>query len=380
MAEYSELLAWAIEKGVGVNKISPKRIPGAGLGIVAAEDIEVNDIVLKVPAACLRTVDTFPTKLKSKLPKDMTVHSLLALDIVLDPTSAYSIWQAAFPPFSDFQKCIPLLWDSSTTSSHLPFTVRKLVDHQLEKLSRDWSIISPVFPDLSEDRYTHAWLLVNTRTFYYATSRHERLYPKDDRMALQPIADLFNHSSCGGCTVSFDSRVLDSEGFAVKATRAYKKGQEVTISYGNHSNDLLLAEYGFCLEENEWDEVCIDEAILPLLSKTQKEILKDRGFKGGYIIDGRTPVCYRTEVAVRVMLLGERKWEKFVGGEDDGNDSQREVDRTVLNALQKWRNEEYKMGNDIKGDAGKGLRLRWKQIWHIVTETCEILEERVKEA
>lgn len=41
MESHEELLAWAIERGVKLNAIEPKRIPGRGIGIVAARAIKV---------------------------------------------------------------------------------------------------------------------------------------------------------------------------------------------------------------------------------------------------------------------------------------------------------------------------------------------------
>ena len=72
--------------------------------------------------------------------------------------------------------------------------------------------------------------IINTRTFYYVTAQMEA-YPPDDRLALLPVADLFNHAA-GGCQVSFTPDGC----FSVCADRVYRAGEEVYVSYGEHSN------------------------------------------------------------------------------------------------------------------------------------------------
>ncbi len=64
-------------------------------------------------------------------------------------------------------------------------------------------------------------------------------------MAQSPFSDYFNHtSSPSACNVLFSS-----SGYTITTPAKIKQGEEVYISYGNHSNDFLLTEYGFILPE-----------------------------------------------------------------------------------------------------------------------------------
>jgi hypothetical protein len=121
------------------------------------------------------------------------------------------------------------------------------------------------------------------------------------------------------------SRLLDT-----KSARIDKLRRE---SYGNHSNDFLLAEYGFILDENKWGEISLDEVILPLFSEEQKHKLKEAGFLGNFILDRET-VCYRTQIALRLLCMPPDRWERLVANSlEDGDKHQVAVNNIWLTAL-----------------------------------------------
>jgi hypothetical protein len=402
-----------------------------------------------VPTSCLRCINTVPQALRAALPPDMSVHGLLAADMALeaaavrekpskktrkekqegDDTNAttatssssllldcyltpspYAPWNAVLPTPADLTS-MPLVWPPALQVL-LPGPAAKLLAAQQAKLARDWAAVrdAGILPDSGDttpadgevpQTYRHAWLLVNTRTFYYeaplptattpsttagaATPRRrpgantkrqqpppppqqqqqqagKRASNTDDNMALQPVADLFNHDGAAGCGVAFDAA-----SFVVKAARAHAAGDEARIRYGRHGGDFLAVEYGFVPDGgDEWDEVGLDEVILPRLQRGGEEEeeeerpgegggvdekarkrkrkdsscnsnnnnkaptdagqkaaaerrqqraarwrdrLEERGFLGGYVLDQRT-VCYRTQVALRALLALEKAEER----------------------------------------------------------------------
>lgn len=186
-------------------------------------------------------------------------------------------------------------------------------------------------------------------------------------MAQSPFADYFNHtSSPSACNVSFSS-----SGYSISTPVAVKAGQELYISYGNHSNDFLLAEYGFILplDTNIWDEVGLDEYILPLLFEKQKDALKERGFLGQYVLDSST-VCHRTQVALRILVVNARKWERFVDGMEDGEKEQADVDKVLLKVVMNFKRDVKSKLRAVEGLGGhvgtpeqrQTVERRWKQI------------------
>ena len=135
-----------------------------------------------------------------------------------------------------------------------------------------------------------------------------------------------------------------------------------------HSNDYLLAEYGFVLEENGCDEISLDDQILPLLSEKQKMELEFEGFLGHYVLDRET-VCQRTQVALRLLCTSAKKWKRFVDGTADGRDSQDEVDAILAGVIKRQKEEAQKSIERIsklrKGldSQRETLSRRWKQIF-----------------
>lgn len=331
--------------------------------------------ILQVPTALLRTINTVPRKsVRQKLPMDMSVHGLLAVDLALDKSDMYAEWNAVCPSKSDIESSVPLAW-STDLQSHLPSPAAELLRKQQAKFTRDWNIVRAAFPDITEEDYRYAWLLVNTRTFYHSTPKTEKMH-RDDRMALQPVADLFNHAD-EGCDVHFNP-----ECFTIRTNRAYEEGEEVYICYGRHGNDFLLAEYGFILHVNQWDEVGLDDIILPELSKKQTQELEDAGFLGNYRLDA-SQVCYRTQTALRILALDLGTWRRVVDGLDDEDDSKEMADELLLRLLKRYDQDVVKIIEDVEGlpdhgDHSQGqkrmLVRRWTQIRTLIGRTMESLE------
>jgi len=139
----------------------------------------------------------------------------------------------------------------------------------------------------------------------------------------------------------------------------------------------VLASTATGQTENRWDEVCIDEAVLPELSARHKETLEEVGFLGGYVLDAST-VCYRTQVALRLLLLPDTRWWAFVGGEDaeqDDQSVQSEVDALLVRILQRYMVRiDGTLAELDDLDAGQPcqrelLALRWRQIRRLVSDT-----------
>lgn len=162
-------------------------------------------------------------------------------------------WMAVMPTRAAFTHNMPLLWPKHLQEL-LPEGARKIFEKQKIKHDRDIAILDRGFLDkmlqndcekrtLDELRalYTHAWLLVNSRCFFYdipapaadgrALRGKRKRKDRDDCMAMCPVLDCFNHSDeedvCNvyryygntvlmlvQCEVSYDK-----DGFSVKCLR-----------------------------------------------------------------------------------------------------------------------------------------------------------------
>lgn len=90
---------------------------------------------------------------------------------------------------------------------------------------------------------------------------------------------------------------------------------------------------------------------------------------GKYNLD-RKEVCYRTQVALRMLVLPMRKWERFVDGLEDMEDEQGAVNRVLGKVLKSLKREVKGKMEELEGlkeDVGMKcqrdmLRRRWMQI------------------
>lgn len=272
---------------------------------------------------------------------------------------------------------MPLLY-APALQALLPPAAAALVENQKRKLLIDWTAVSTAFPDLEYDTYLHAWLLINTRTFYFVSPTALNAPPnRDDCLALSPFADYFNHTSFTNPSAPASSQAgpqpceisFTPAGYDIRSSVPIKKGQEIYISYGNHSNDFLLAEYGFILPDsnNAWDEIPLDACILPLFSTAQKSALDAAGFLGKYTLDA-FQICYRTQIAILILLLPVGRWQRIADGFEDGEKYQTEADAILLKALKTYQKEvkqSLKQAGALKeglADQKNMLKRRWEQI------------------
>lgn len=172
----------------------------------------------------------------------MSIHSLLAAEFVLNPPA--KSWRNVIPTIADFGS-LPFFWPASAQKL-LPSAAKRLLDNQQRSFQKDWEHFRSGYPGTPPDAYKHAWFVVNTRAFYQETQETLR-YPWHDRLALLPVADLFNHAAVG-CQASFSA-----DSYEIIADRDYRIGDEICTSYGDHANDFFLAEYGFLLQDNDYD-------------------------------------------------------------------------------------------------------------------------------
>jgi len=72
------------------------------------------------------------------------------------------------------------------------------------------------------------------------------------------------------------------------------------------------------------------------MTESQRENLRDVGYMGSYILTPSTgEICFRTQVAVRSVLLTANEWEYFMGaGEDLAGDKSESVQKWLNSSIE----------------------------------------------
>jgi hypothetical protein len=110
-----------------------------------------------------------------------------------------------------------------------------------------------IYEWLSVENYLWAWSCVMSRSFWLNVSKRNSGIKKN-QYSIIPLADLFNHSSSVETRGVFDD---ESQAYRIQTFTEYKKGDQVFICYGPHSNEILLKYYGFILSHNKFNSIRI---------------------------------------------------------------------------------------------------------------------------
>ncbi|KAJ1949567.1 hypothetical protein FBU59_001086, partial [Linderina macrospora] len=140
--------------------------------------------------------------------------------------------------------------------------MQAIIADQYARLVEDWRCAKLASPDiLLEWRvFVWAWLAVSTRCINLGRRENARkgLVGTADRVALAPFLDFLNHNETAQVTVRFDEL---KRKFVIRTHIAYRKGQEVFISYGPHDNRRMLVDYGFVLAANPYRFLELDSQV-----------------------------------------------------------------------------------------------------------------------
>ncbi|KAK8204772.1 hypothetical protein IWZ00DRAFT_85305 [Phyllosticta capitalensis] len=383
--EHDAFIAWAQDRGVRINGVAPARLPGRGLGVVATREVKEGDVLVSVPAKALLTIESKPVQ-DAGLPtgEDATVHGRLAAYLAMmhaDEQVDWDVWRRVWPTQESFEESMPLCWDEREKEC-LSAPGRDHLAKQEAKLEADWKLLRDHLPHPKDRRlYAYYWMIVNTRTFYwdYPTNNHsskprakKRKLAVDDCMALCPFMEYFNHAD-EGCTV-----VHTKAGFTITSHRSYSPGEEIHVSYGAHTNEFLLVEYGFVLDSNQWDDVRLDPVILPRLNAAQTTLLRDNGFLGDYALT-RDECCHRTQVALRALLLPKGRVEGFLRGLESGEKEQGQVDELLNECVEEYLNIVGEMEEKARrlddGDRKNVILKRWRRVREVLEASRKALEK-----
>ncbi|KAL5335404.1 hypothetical protein BJX70DRAFT_401611 [Aspergillus crustosus] len=364
--EHIAFTEWAISHGIKIEGVAPARFPGRRLGMIATRDIEEDEIILSVPMTLLLTIDSIPESFVSKLPPGTSIHGILAAFLThgdrnllksLDP------WRNVWPSWSEFEQTMPVFWPeqlrspkSERSPSLLPPSIsgswntfnletqypesesestsqpqaryQNLLPQQENRLKDAWMNTLHAFPETKWEEFAYSWAIINSRSFYYLSPGKDEPEDWNDAIGLVPYADYFNHVDdavyFSSSSPSDVARVVfmgpqgvhvafDETEYTFTATKRYEKGEEVYMSYGSHSNDFLLVEYGFYLDNNPSDSIYLDPITLSDLTRAEKKELAAQGHLGNYQITSSGP-SPSTVAAATIKYMSRKDWKSYVAG------------------------------------------------------------------
>lgn len=323
--------------------IDVKEIEGSGRGVFASSNIHVGSRLVTIPRRFLLNIQTIHDHLTRELDPDIKpfyafllqkYSSLLAFQIVViylciekHRESFWTPFISCLPDLSDFRDCplvqsqLLLSTDYSQYWNLLPPTSQISAAKVLERFEKDLAKVmslTSVYPSIQkvcgEESFLWAWMCINSRCLYMEqplATTHECNF------TLAPFVDFLNHCPVDQCTIN-----INATGFNVLTCTSYKPGDQLLFCYGPHSNDFLLAEYGFVLRSNNiYNTIDITHSLLALLLSPQKDFLQEKGYFGDYTLndDGYS---FLTQVALATSMEQNptkcRPLNALINGQSDG--------------------------------------------------------------
>ncbi|CCK68134.1 protein-lysine N-methyltransferase KNAG_0A04620 [Huiozyma naganishii CBS 8797] len=262
-----------------------------------------------------------------------------------------SSWQPFFNvwPTADELSAVPAIWKLTKTNNDLiellPGDSVKHMNRISNLVETDWDVLLPtinqwyaMFPDTMKmgktnifKRFLLIYFAINSRCLYCDIPLRKEFANEGEDVLLSnftmvPYVDYLNHTDDidQHCYPKIEKNVRRAQGigqFMLKVgPHSYtKKGDELMLNYGPHSNDFLLSEYGFVMKKNRWNHLDVTDYIIeqvkdkPSFPK-QKQFLEDHLYWGDYTLNNEE-ISFRTLVAVSLFVTeDERAVEQFIKG------------------------------------------------------------------
>eukprot|EP00878_Enallax_costatus_P019938 GHUV01021053.1.p1 GENE.GHUV01021053.1~~GHUV01021053.1.p1 ORF type:complete len:380 (+),score=103.11 GHUV01021053.1:21-1160(+) len=296
------IIPFAITNGIQFAKIKPEVLSGLDQrGLVATYDINSKECICSVPAkAAIRSHPGSKTALDlppitwQQLPWFARIALLILDEVKQGSTSKFADYVRVLPQQID----VPVLWSAEELLQlHCKYFIK-----QVQQQQEEWAQLArQLHPHLSAagistDQFFWALSLARSRAFaapytpaplsvapkaalaaqvaaavsYLASGAATAAVVEvlglsaaggvwlwltqqsqtQQQHALCPLLDMFNHSGQEQSECELD---VWSDSFRIVASRPWRAGQQVFISYGNSSNDVLLQLYGFVEAGNRQD-------------------------------------------------------------------------------------------------------------------------------
>lgn len=258
----------------------------------------------------------------------LTSFQLISMYLTFEKQRGSDSWWSPFInllPQLEELALSPLVWKVLEIDTGLydllPKVTKKHADDIYNRFTTDYEVANQLISSknapaelLPKSLFLWAWMCINSRCLYMDIPQAKT---SADNFTLAPYVDFLNHDCEDQCGIK-----IDNNGFRVYTTSRYLPEEQLYFSYGPHSNEFLLCEYGFMLPKNKWNYLNISEYLLPLLKPKQMEFLKQIDYYDDYTISEGGGISFRTEVAFAVLQEAapeeSTRLKSLVDGHNDG--------------------------------------------------------------
>ncbi|PIS54136.1 hypothetical protein CJI97_003834 [Candidozyma auris] len=396
-------------------RITVKNSPDSGRGLYAVDHIRASEKIVTIPHSLLLNYTTVVAHISKFAPFSLQepyygkvnvpstpidpvteIYKTFSLDILLRLSSFQllglylvlekrrgenSFWKPFLDmlPELDELSSAPIVWtilkhsEAEHLTRMLPRSTRKHTNDVVSRFENDYNRVSDFLGSathISKEDFLWAWMCINSRCLYMEMPQKS---DASDNFTLAPYVDFLNHSGNDECGIK-----IDAHGFHVLTSTPYKPDSELYFSYGPHSNEFLLCEYGFTLAYNKWNYVDISDLIMPLLRPQQAAFLKESGYYGDYTVN-KQGASFRTEVALATLQENEpsasRKLKAFVDGVIDGLVYQSKSWRLLGQIMKKLIGDsDKKLASEFSSPEGRALATLYKDTKMIAEKTLKGLQ------
>ncbi|QRG37218.1 hypothetical protein FDK38_001588 [Candidozyma auris] len=396
-------------------RITVKNSPDSGRGLYAVDHIRASEKIVTIPHSLLLNYTTVVAHISKFAPFSLQesyygkvnvpstpldpvteIYKTFSLDTLLRLSSFQllglylvlekrrgenSFWKPFLDmlPELDELSSAPIVWtilkhsEAEHLTRMLPRSTRKHTNDVVSRFENDYNRVSDFLGSathISKEDFLWAWMCINSRCLYMEMPQKS---DASDNFTLAPYVDFLNHSGNDECGIK-----IDAHGFHVLTSTPYKPDSELYFSYGPHSNEFLLCEYGFTLAYNKWNYVDISDLIMPLLRPQQVAFLKESGYYGDYTVNEQG-ASFRTEVALATLQENEpsasRKLKAFVDGVIDGSVYQSKSWRLLGQIMKKLIGDsDKKLASEFSSPEGRAIATLYKDTKMIAKKTLEGLQ------
>jgi hypothetical protein len=239
---YNNLYKWVTDNNGKVSKLAMKFITDSNRFMVATEDIKKDETFLEFPKNIVlnpeqKEIKEISTELKKAKLTDYTfpyVVWIMRNRKDKNNKSFFKLFIKLLPGDCDEY---PYFYKKDDRRLLLSSPAQKIKMKKIQKeMKNNYTMLEKkgFTKGFSLKEFVEAYLLFQSRDF--------RIGEKTDDIIMVPFADLFNTERKQNAVWDFDRT---KEHFLIYASRDIKKGEEITLDYGDYSNSYFLHSYGF---------------------------------------------------------------------------------------------------------------------------------------